>query len=58
MKRLAQTISFLALVGTLLPACLLFVGRIELDQVKVWMLVSTVAWFIATPLWMEHKTTE
>ena len=58
MKRVAQTFSWLALAGTLLPPCFLFAGRIGLDHVKVWMLVSTVVWFIATPFWMEHKATE
>ena len=58
MKRLAQTISWLALAGTLLPACLFFVDQIDLNQVKTWILAATVVWFIATPLWMEHKATD
>ena len=58
MKRVAQIISWLALAGTLLPPCLLLAGRIDLDPVKLWMLVSTLVWFLATPLWMEHKATE
>jgi hypothetical protein len=58
MKRLAQWVSLLALVGTILPALLFFAGRIQLDQVKFWMLAATLAWFVAAPLWMEHKVGE
>lgn len=58
MKRIAQTMSWLALAGTLLPACLFFAGRIGRPEVEMWMLVATGVWFIATPLWMEHKATE
>ena len=58
MKRIAQTISWLALAGTLLPACLLFADQIDLNRAKAWMLAATVVWFIATPLWMEHKAAE
>jgi hypothetical protein len=57
-KRLAQLVSVLALVGTILPALLFFAGRIPLEQVKFWMLVAALFWFVATPLWMEHKAGE
>ncbi len=58
MKRLAQVISYLALAATLLPAVLFFADRIELPAAKVWMLAAAVLWFVATPLWMEHKATD
>jgi hypothetical protein len=32
-----------------------FSGWIDLAHVKFSMLVWTVAWFVATPLWMERK---
>lgn len=38
-----------------MPALLFFAGRIDLVQVKFWMLVWTVAWFVATPIWMDRK---
>jgi hypothetical protein len=57
MKTVAQLISWLALAGTILPALLFFGGSIGLPQVKVWMLIATVLWFVATPLWMERKAT-
>lgn len=52
MRRILQTLSWLALAGTLLPAVLYFTGSLELDAVKRWMLVATVAWFAITPSWM------
>jgi hypothetical protein len=50
--------SWLALAATLLPAALFFLDRIELPTAKAWMLAAAVTWFIATPLWMEHKATD
>ncbi len=58
MKRVTQILSGIALAGTLLPACLVFAGRLDLAIMRQWMLVATVVWFLATPFWMEHKTTE
>ena len=58
MKRIAQTLSYLALAATLLPAVLFFADRLDLPVVKLWMLVAALVWFVATPLWMEHKATD
>lgn len=52
MRRLLQVVSWLALVSTIAPAVLFTLGRITLDQSKLALLVATVAWFVATPLWM------
>ena len=57
MKRIAQVISGLALVGTILPPCLFFANTLSLAATQQWMLGAAVIWFIATPFWMEHKTT-
>ena len=58
MKRIAQLISCLALAATFLPAVLFFAGKLELPAVKLWMLIAALVWFVATPLWMEHKATD
>ena len=58
MKRIAQIISYVALTATLLPALLFFADKLELPVVKLWMLAAAVVWFVATPLWMEHKATD
>jgi hypothetical protein len=57
MKRIAQVISIIALVGTILPPCLFFADKLSLTATQQWMLGAAVVWFIATPFWMEHKTT-
>jgi hypothetical protein len=54
MRPIAQFASAVALIGTILPAVLFLTGRLDLDQVKAWMLAATVVWFVATPLWMER----
>jgi hypothetical protein len=53
MKRAAQVVSLAALVGTILPPVLFFAGRMDIETMKWAMLVATVAWFAATPLWMK-----
>jgi hypothetical protein len=54
MRALARLVSLVALVGTIVPPLLFFAGRIDLDSTKWWMLAATVAWFAATPLWMDR----
>lgn len=52
MRRVAQAVSFAALAGTILPPVLFFYGQVELEPMTAWMLASAVAWFAATPVWM------
>jgi hypothetical protein len=56
MRPIAQIISWIALAATILPSLLYLNGSMELPTVKTWMLVATVVWFAATPLWMDRKT--
>lgn len=58
MKRVAQFIWYLALAATLLPALLFFADKLALALTQLWMLAATLVWFVATPLWMEHKATD
>lgn len=55
MRNLARVVSWVSLAGTIAPSVLLMAGYLDLDQVKLWMLLSTAAWFIATPFWMDTK---
>ena len=52
MRTLAKCVSAAALVGTIAPSLLLFAGVVSLEQMTWWMLVATLAWFGATPVWM------
>jgi len=56
MRTIAKTISGLALVGTLTPTFLFMSGQLDLPQMKTWMLVATVIWFVATPVWMDRES--
>ena len=55
MRRVLQALSWIALAATVLPSVLLLTGRMELDDVKSAMLVATIVWFVATPLWMGRE---
>lgn len=50
-------ISWLSIVGTILPSVLYLFGVLSLDSCKWMMLCATVAWFVATPLWMGREVT-
>lgn len=50
-----RLVSWLALAGTIVPPFLFLQDQITLDQSKLWMLVATVTWFAATPLWMDRS---
>lgn len=54
MRTAARLVSLVSLVGTILPPVLFFTGHMDLDATKLWMLVATIAWFAATPLWMDR----
>jgi len=58
LRLILQLVSWLALAGTVLPSCLFIAGQMDLNNVKTAMLVSTIVWFVATPLWMQRKTDE
>ena len=55
MRQALQIISVIALCLTVFPSLLFFAGMMELDRVKWLMMAATVAWFIATPLWMGRE---
>jgi hypothetical protein len=58
MKRLAQFLSALALIGTLMPPILFFADALDLAAAQRWLLGAAILWFVATPFWMEHKATD
>lgn len=55
MRRILQLVSWLALAGIVVPPVLFLAGRMDLDQQKLWMLIATIVWFVATPLWMGRE---
>jgi hypothetical protein len=53
-KTAARLVSLAALLGTIVPPVLFFTGQMDLDAMRLWMLVATVGWFVATPIWMDR----
>lgn len=51
----AKLISLVALGATVVPCLLYFGGLIGHEAVKLTALAGTIAWFIATPLWMGRE---
>ena len=57
-RRVLQIVSWAALAGAILPSCLFLAGQMELDTVNAAMFAATIAWFVATPLWMQREPDE
>lgn len=55
MRPLVQAISWIACAATLLPSVLFLTGCLKLEDVKLWMVFSTIVWFGVTSLWMGRK---
>lgn len=55
MKTLAKIISYASLAAVIVPPVIFLAGGMPLDALKTVMLVATVVWFVATPVWMEHE---
>ena len=54
MITVSRLVSWLALGATIIPPMLFYADRMPLDQMKLWMLIATVAWFATAPIWMEE----
>ncbi|MBC8481775.1 MAG: hypothetical protein H8D47_03825 [Planctomycetes bacterium] len=54
-KQFIRIISWISLAILIAPALLFLFGKIELDQVKIIMLIATVAWFITATAWFTAK---
>jgi hypothetical protein len=52
MRLIAQVVSYVALVAVVVLAFLFYFDVMDLPQMKLWMLIDTIVWFVATPLWM------
>ena len=57
MVLVVKVISWISLVAIIAPAILFMAGRMELEQVKLIMLISTITWFIAAAISMREKKT-
>ncbi len=56
MKILIKIGSFLSLVLTIVPSIIFFVGNLELSQMKVYMGIGMVLWFVTAPFWINKPS--
>ncbi len=56
MRSVLQTLSAIALAGTVVPSLAFLGGALSLEIVKWAMLFAMIAWFAITPFWMERKS--
>ena len=54
MRTFARFVSAVAFAGTIAPSILLLAGAVSPERMKWWMLIATLAWFAATPVWMDR----
>ena len=52
MRSILKIISLLSLVALILPSIFFLAGRMELESVKLLMLVATIVWFVTATPWM------
>jgi hypothetical protein len=56
-RRLLQAVSWIACLGTILPAFLYLLAVVDAASMKWAMLIATLAWFAVTPCWMGREVT-
>jgi hypothetical protein len=55
MRLACQIVSWIALAATIVPSLLYLGQRMDLNQATTVLNIATVAWFVATPLWMGRE---
>ena len=57
MRLALKIVSALSLIALILPSILFLAGRTELDEVKWYMVLATILWFVtATPvMWKDNS---
>lgn len=58
MKNLLKLISLLGLVMSILPPVLFFLGKMEMNSMKLWMGIGMVVWMVTAPFWINKPTQE
>ena len=56
MKILIKIGSFVSLVLTIVPSLIFFTGDLELSQMKIYMGVGMVLWFVTAPFWINKSS--
>ena len=58
MRYFYQLLASVGLMMVLVPSILHFMGRMELDQMKTFMLLGTMLWFAGAIPWLGRKKRE
>jgi len=58
MQRVLAVVSIVSLAAVILPAVAYLANWLEKDAMITVMLVGTIAWFVAAPLWMRRSPAE
>jgi hypothetical protein len=56
MKMLATVLAIIALGLTIIPAILVFIGKMDLTLHKQLMTAGTILWFVCAPIWFRKKS--
>jgi hypothetical protein len=56
MKIIIKLGSFVSLVLTIVPSLIFFTGDLELSQMKIYMGVGMVLWFVTAPFWINKSS--
>ena len=52
MNKIAKITSLIALLATIVPCVLFYLGNLEINNMKWATLAATIIWFVATPIWI------
>lgn len=52
MKNLLKLLSLVGLVLSIVPPVMLFLGKMQMDSMKLWMGVGMVVWMVTAPFWI------
>jgi hypothetical protein len=55
MRLTCQIVSWIALAATIMPSLMYLGQQMDLNQATTVLNIATVAWFVATPLWMGRE---
>lgn len=55
MKVLLILLSVVGLLATIVPPVFMFLGSMELSEMKTWMGVGMLLWFVTAPFWINKK---
>ena len=54
---LLKIISYVALIGTIIPSLLVFFGNLDIEVNKTIMTISMIVWFGTAPFWINKNVT-